>query len=45
MAKSGMSKFMDFLRLSDAEEDYDDDLFDDDEEDFYEAPAKKVNLV
>lgn len=42
MAKSGMSKFMDFLRLSDAEEDYDDDLFDDDEEDFYEAPAKKV---
>ena len=42
MAKSGMSKFMDFLRLSDAEEDYDDDLFEDDEEDFYEAPPKKV---
>ena len=42
MAKSGMSKFMDFLRLSVAEEDYDDDLFEDDEEDFYEAPPKKV---
>lgn len=42
MAKSGMSKFMDFLRLSDAEEDFDDDLFEDDEEDFYEAPQKKV---
>ena len=42
MAKSGMSKLMEFLRLSEAEEDYDDDLFDDDEEDFYEEPAKKV---
>lgn len=43
MAKSGMSKFMDFLRLSDAEEDFDDDLFEDDEdEDYYEPPQKKV---
>ena len=34
MAKTGMSKFMDFLKLSDPEEDYDDDgLFDDDDED------------
>ena len=33
MAKSGMSKFMDFLKLSDPEEDYEDDgLFDDDDE-------------
>lgn len=34
MAKTGMSKFMDFLKLSDPEEDYDDDgLFDDDDDD------------
>ena len=34
MAKTGMSKFMDFLKLSDPEDDYDDDdLFDDDEDD------------
>ena len=33
MAKTGMSKFMDFLKLSDPEEDYDDDgLFDDDDD-------------
>lgn len=43
MAKSGMSKFMDFLRLSDAEEDFDDDLFEDDEdEDYYEPPQRKI---
>ncbi|MGN0153761.1 MAG: cell division protein SepF [Lachnospiraceae bacterium] len=43
MAKSGMSKFMDFLKLSDPEEDFDDDLFDDEEEDdYYEPPKKKA---
>lgn len=42
MAKSGMNKFIDFLKLSDPEEDFDDDLFDDDEEDYYEPPKKKV---
>ncbi len=44
MANSGMKKFMDFLRLTDPEEDYDDDdLFDDDEEeDYYEPPKKKA---
>ena len=42
MAKSGMNKFMDFLRLTDPEEDdWDDDLFDDEEEDYYEEPPKK----
>lgn len=34
MAKTGMNKFMDFLKLSDPEDDYDDDdLFDDEEDD------------
>lgn len=43
MAKSGMSKFMDFLKLSDDEEDFDDDLFDDEDEDeYYEPPKKRV---
>lgn len=43
MAKSGISKFVDFLRLSDEEEDFDDDLFDDDEDDeYYEPPQRKV---
>ncbi|MCM1180172.1 MAG: cell division protein SepF [Clostridium sp.] len=45
MAKSGMNKFMDFLRLTDPEEDdWDDDLFDDeeDDDDYYEPPKKKV---
>ncbi|MCM1158954.1 MAG: cell division protein SepF [Bacteroidales bacterium] len=43
MAKSGVSKFMDFLKLSDPEEDFDDDLFDDeDEDDYYEPPKRKV---
>lgn len=43
MAKSGVNKFMDFLKLSDPEEDFDDDLFDDDDdEDYYEPPKKKV---
>ena len=43
MAKSGMSKFMDFLKLSDDEEDFDDDLFDEEEDDeYYEPPKKKV---
>lgn len=44
MAKSGMNKFMDFLRLTDPEEDdFDDDLFDDEEyeDDFYEEKPKK----
>ncbi len=43
MANSGMKKFMDFLRLTDPEDDYDDDLFDDDDDDdYYEPPKKKV---
>lgn len=43
MAKSGMNKFMDFLKLTDPEEDLDDDLFDEDEEeDYYEPPKRKV---
>ena len=44
MAKSGMSKFMDFLRLTDPEEDFDDDLFDEDEEydEDFESPKKKA---
>lgn len=44
MAKSGMNKFMDFLKLSDPEEDFDeDDLFDEDEdEEYYEPPKKKA---
>ena len=43
MAKSGMSKFMDFLKLSDDEEDFDDDLFDEEEDDkYYEPPKKRV---
>ena len=34
MAKTGMNKFMDFLKLSDPEDDYDDDdLFDEDDDD------------
>ncbi|MBE5923821.1 MAG: cell division protein SepF [Lachnospiraceae bacterium] len=45
MAKTGMSKFMDFLKLSDPEEDYEDDgLFDeddDDEDDFIFQKKKK----
>lgn len=43
MAKSGMNKFMDFLRLTDPEEDdWDDDLFDDeDDDDYYDEPPKK----
>lgn len=42
MEKSGMSKFMDFLRLTDPEEDFDDDLFDEeDDDDYYEPPKKK----
>lgn len=43
MAKSRMNKFMDYLKLSDPEEDFDDDLFDDDDdEDYYEPPKKKA---
>lgn len=44
MAKNGMSKFMDFLKLSDPEDDYeDDDLFDDEDDyDTYEQPKKKA---
>ena len=45
MAKNGMSKFMDFLKLSDSDDDFDDDddLFDE-EDDYeeYEQPKKKV---
>lgn len=43
MAKSGMSKFMDLIKLNDPEEDMlDDDLFlDDEEDDYYEPPKKK----
>lgn len=41
MAKNGMNKIMDWLKLSDPEEDFDDDLFDD-EEDYYEPPKKKA---
>lgn len=39
-----MNKFMDFLKLSDPEEDFDDDdLFDEDEdEEYYEPPKKKA---
>ncbi len=42
--KTGMNKFMDFLKLSDPEEDFDDDLFDEDdgyEEEYYEEKPKK----
>ncbi|MDE5862935.1 MAG: cell division protein SepF [Lachnospiraceae bacterium] len=44
MAKSGVNKFMDFLKLSEPEDDFEDDLFDDDEEeeDYYEPPKKKI---
>ena len=45
MAKNGMSKFMDFLRLSDGEDDLDDDLFEDEEEDYYAPPRKKVKEI
>lgn len=43
MAKTGMSKFMDFLKLSDPEEDWDDDdLFDEEEEDEdFSLPKRK----
>ena len=42
MAKGGMYKFMDFLRLTDPEEDdWDDDLFEDDEDDYYDEPPKR----
>ena len=44
MAKNGMSKFMDFLKLSDPDDDFDDDdLFDDDDDyEEYEQPKKKT---
>lgn len=41
MAKSGMNKFMDFLKLSDEDDDLDDDLFDN-EDDYYEPPKRKA---
>ncbi len=42
MAKTGMSKFMDFLKLSDPDDDFDDDDLFDDEDDFEEdEPPKK----
>ncbi len=47
MAKSGMSKFLDILKLSDPEDDFEDDLFDDEDDDFeeYEQPVKKTRKV
>lgn len=46
MAKNGMSKFMDFLKLSDPDDDFeDDDLFDDDDDyEEYEPPKKKTRV-
>ncbi len=43
MAKTGMSKFMDFLKLSDPDDDFEgDDLFDEEDDyDDYESPKKK----
>lgn len=41
MAKSGIDKFIDFLRLPDEEDDYEDDLFEEDEDDFYEETPKR----
>lgn len=32
--KTGMNKFMDFLKLSDPDDDFDDDLFEDEDDDF-----------
>lgn len=42
--KTGMHKFIDFLKLSDPEDDYDNDLFDDDDEldDYYEEKPRKT---
>lgn len=46
MAKSGVSKFMDFLKLSDPDDDYEDDLFDDEDDDFeddlFESSRRKT---
>lgn len=44
MAKTGINKFMDFLKLSDPEDDFDDDDLFDDEDDYeeYEPPKKKA---
>lgn len=44
MAKTGMSKFMDFLKLSDPDDDFDDDDLFDEEDDYeeYEQPKKKA---
>lgn len=43
MAKSGVSKFIDFLKFSDPEDDFEDDLFEDDEdENDYEPPRRKM---
>lgn len=44
MAKTGMSKFMDFLKLSDPDDDFDDDDLFDEEDDYeeYEPPKKKA---
>lgn len=44
MAKTGMNKFMDFLKLSDPDDDFDDDDLFDEEDDYeeYEAPKKRV---
>lgn len=43
MAKSGISKFIDYLKFSDPEDEFDDDLFeDDDDDDNYEPPRRKT---
>lgn len=42
MAKNGMSKFMDFLKLTDEEDDYEDDDLFDEEDDYYESPKRNV---
>ena len=46
MAKSGMNKFIDLLRLTDPEDEFEDDLFDDDydddDDDDYDYPPKKT---
>ncbi len=46
--KTGMHKFIDFLKLSDPEEEFDDDLFDEDddfEEEYEEKPRKSRTKV
>lgn len=44
--KTGMHKFIDLLKLSDPEEDFDDDLFEDDDydDDYFEEKPKKSRM-